>query len=188
MDTKSTELAAIESATMQVLNEVRKGIIIGRAIIFSNSQEALRCLQTSGQQSDQNIVQKITQYAYEIGKSGKAPISFQWCPGHSKIMGNDRADQPAQEATYIGKTTLLAGLEPTPTSLSIALAEIKPNWRDTSRARFWFTKSFDKGLPGPHTKALYDGKSKAHSQILCQLRSGKIGQISIWHGLTPWSH
>lgn len=52
-------------------------------------------------------------------------------------MGNDRAHQLAQEATEIGKTALLAGLEPTPTSLSIALAETKPSWRETSRAQFY---------------------------------------------------
>lgn len=35
-----------------------------------------------------------------------------------------------------------------------------------------FIKSFDKALPGKHTTALYNGRTKKHSQILCQLRTG----------------
>ena len=35
-----------------------------------------------------------------------------------------------------------------------------------------FTKSFDKALPGPHTRLLYNGRVKLHANVLCQLRSG----------------
>ena len=35
-----------------------------------------------------------------------------------------------------------------------------------------FTKTFDKALPGPHTRLLYNGKRKIQANILCQLRSG----------------
>lgn len=35
-----------------------------------------------------------------------------------------------------------------------------------------YTKSFDKALPGPHTRLLYNGKQKTHASVLCQLRSG----------------
>ena len=35
-----------------------------------------------------------------------------------------------------------------------------------------FTKSFNKALPGPHTRLLYNGRAKSHANVLCQLRSG----------------
>lgn len=35
-----------------------------------------------------------------------------------------------------------------------------------------FIKSFDKALPGKHTITIYNGRTKKHSQILCQLRTG----------------
>lgn len=35
-----------------------------------------------------------------------------------------------------------------------------------------FIKSIDKGIPGNHTRLLYNGKSKTHARILCQLRTG----------------
>ncbi len=35
-----------------------------------------------------------------------------------------------------------------------------------------FIKSFDKALPGKHTTGLYNGRTKKHSQILSQLRTG----------------
>ena len=40
-----------------------------------------------------------------------------------------------------------------------------------------FTKSFDKALPGPHTRLLYNGRVKLHANILCQLRSG-VNQLN----------
>lgn len=35
-----------------------------------------------------------------------------------------------------------------------------------------FIKSFDKAFPGKYTTSLYNGRTKKHSQILCQLRTG----------------
>ena len=35
-----------------------------------------------------------------------------------------------------------------------------------------FTQTFDKALPGPHARLLYNGKGKMQANILCQLRSG----------------
>lgn len=34
-----------------------------------------------------------------------------------------------------------------------------------------YIKSFDKALPGPHTRLLYNGRVKVHGNVLCQLRS-----------------
>ena len=35
-----------------------------------------------------------------------------------------------------------------------------------------FIKSIDKGIPSSHTRVLYNGKSKMHAGLLCQLRTG----------------
>ena len=35
-----------------------------------------------------------------------------------------------------------------------------------------FVKSIDKKIPNSHTSLLYNGKSKSHARLLCQLRTG----------------
>lgn len=35
-----------------------------------------------------------------------------------------------------------------------------------------FVKSINKGIPDSHTRLLYNGKSKTHPGLLCQLRTG----------------
>lgn len=54
-----------------------------------------------------------------------------------------------------------------------------------SKAQFYeakvekLTKSFDKAVSGIHTRLLYNGRSKQHMHVLCQLRSG-INRLKIF--------
>lgn len=60
-------------------------------LFFSDSQEALKALKAPAQQSGQFLICNITALAATINKSGFASVHYQWCPGHSKILGNEEA-------------------------------------------------------------------------------------------------
>lgn len=178
INTFAGELAAIEAATSFLLSQLqggRKELL--HSIIFSDSQEALKALKTPAQQSGQFFIRNITSQAATINKSRFASVRYQWCPGHSKVLGNEKAHTLSRKATEPGnviqstsapKVLLLAS------ALSIAKQKFSyQNIGDFYKAKVGrFTKTFDKALPGPHTRLLYNRKQKTHASILCQLRSG----------------
>ena len=172
------ELTAIEAATSFLLTRVRGGEKEPlHSIIFSDSQEALKALKAPAQQSGQFLIRNITSLAATINKSGSASVRYQWCSGHSKILGNERAHNLSRKATEPGSIT-----QHTPASKVLLLASALRianqmysyrNTGDFYKAKVGrYTKTFDKALPGPHTRTLYDGKQKTHAGVLCQLRSG----------------
>ena len=97
-------------------------------------------------------------------------------PSQSNVPGNEIAHQLAKKATTKGEL-VEPSLAPT-TLLSVALRAAKEKTLAPSKSELYndkigrFTKSFDKALPGTHTRFLYNGRSKQQAKILCQLRSG----------------
>ena len=95
-----------------------------------------------------------------------------------KVLGNEKAHTLSRKATEPGsviqsisasKVLLLAS--------ALSIARHKYSYRNTDdfyKARVGrYTKTFDKALPGPHTRLLlYNREQKTHASILCQLRSG----------------
>ncbi len=146
-------------------------------IIYSDSQEALKALKNPGQQSAQFLIRNIIKHAAEINQLKHASICYQWCPGHSKVPGNEEAHGLSRKATEPGSVIQL-----TPASkvqlLASVLGAAKSVKLEQRAEKFYatkvgrFTKSFGKALPGPHTRLLYNGRVKLHANVLCQLRSG----------------
>ena len=76
-------------------------------IIYSYSQEALKALKNPGQQSAQFLIRNITKHAAEINQLKNASICYQWCPGHSKVPGNEEAHGLSRKATEPGSVIQL---------------------------------------------------------------------------------
>jgi hypothetical protein len=97
-------------------------------------------------------------------------------PGHAKIKGNEIADRKAkQAATQIGPTesppirylSAIYGLLRQRTA-----AEWKRRWAQGSKGEHVRQLNAE---PSRAIRALHAGREKAHSSILIQLRTGKIG-------------
>lgn len=89
--------------------------------------------------------------------------SFQWSPGHLKIPGNSQAHELAHRV-------LLYSIAKQSAHVQALAPNQKTLFLKTKVGRF--IKSFDKALPGNHNSTIYNGRTKKHSQILCQLRTG----------------
>lgn len=172
-------LAGIESATAQIWSAVKFNALSNRQItIFTDSQYALKALQSLGQDSGHFFTESIVRMSHEINSSNtNTNIQFQWSPAHSKIPGNEKAHKLAETATEKGRS-----IEPSfqrfPIARSVGRKKpwvMKADEDHTSLMRSKtgrFIKSIDKGIPSSHTRALYNGKSKMHAGLLCQLRTG----------------
>lgn len=99
------ELVGIDFAVAQVWNAVKFNALSNKQItVFTDSQYALKALQSLGQDSGQFLTKSISQMSHEISSSNtNTNIQFQWSPAHSKISGNDKAHRLAQIATKKGK-------------------------------------------------------------------------------------
>ena len=89
--------------------------------------------------------------------------SFQWSPGHLKIPGNSQAHELAHRV-------LLYSIAKQSARVQALAPNQKALFLKTKVGRF--IKSSDKALPGNHNNTIYNGRTKKHSQILCQLRTG----------------
>lgn len=173
------ELAGIDFAIAQVWNAVKFDTLSNKQItVFTDSQYALKALQSLGQDSGQFLTKSIAQMSHEISSSNSnINIQFQWSPAHSKISGNDKAHRLAQIVTEKGKVVEPSLLRfPTARSLVGKKAwevKVKEDYTSLMRTKTGrFIKSIDKGLPSSHTRILYNRKSKMQAGILCQLRTG----------------
>ena len=124
------------------------------------------------------MVGNIACLSHDINLSTKnVKVGFQWCPAHSGVPGNEKAHQLAQKATEKGKN-VHPSLRPFPMARAIltqTAKDIKVIEDSTGLSRSktgQFVKSIDKKIPDSHTSLLYNGKSKSHAGLLCQLRTG----------------
>ena len=94
-----------------------------------------------------------------------------------QVPGNEEAHRLSRKATEPGSpiqstsasnVQLLASV--LGTAKSVGLKQGPEKFYKSKVGRF--TKSFDKALPGPHTRLLYNRRAKLHANVLCQLRSG----------------
>lgn len=115
---------------------------------------------------------------HEINSSiANTSIRFQWSPAHCKIPGNEKAHKLAQTATEKGKR-IGPSTQPPPVARSIVFqnawdVKVIEDVTSLSRSKSGrFVKSIDKGMPSRHTRILYNGRSKLHAGLLCQLRTG----------------
>ena len=123
---------------------------------------------------------RILYQVYYIENSDPRPhkTQFLWCPGHSQVIGNEKAYLLAQKSTEKGKK-IQSSQSPPPLLQTVALSTAWALFplsfyaRTANSKTGKFTKSIDKApSPFKHTRSLYNGKPKHQAAILCQLRTG----------------
>jgi len=88
------ELHAVKAALMWILRES----IHGRVIIHSDSMGALTIITTANFHTYPEIITDIYITASTLRQRG-IQVILDWVPSHINLVGNDRADQLANEAT-----------------------------------------------------------------------------------------
>ena len=171
------ELLAIDVALAQLIHfakiEQPKNPNI---TLFTDSQVALNAISYPAAYSGQFLTKAIILKTRQLHSLGVLCI-LQWSPGHSKIPRNVESHELAQKATLpncvapiLNNPILLLSTIKENAGRKIAAPDSRATFTNAKVGRF--NKSFDKALPGKHTKTMYNGRSKKQLQILCQLRTG----------------
>ena len=176
MDIYTAELHAIWHALRQIHHLVVVEKYNLEIVVFSDSERAMRSLQSPGQQYGQYLIRNIIECTHLINDISMSAVRFQWCLGHANIPGNDLADKLVKEATKKGRTVDTYPIFSTPITLRSTahqkVREIPPPVQVIKITVGKYTRAIDKALPGKHTRALYNGRSYKDVSILCQLRTG----------------
>lgn len=90
-----SEIAAIRLA----IHVARRLSLIGRAVIFSDSQQAILLIDpSSGSPSLTLAIETRRELKALHRRHGGTAIWLVWCPGHSGIRGSELADREAKDA------------------------------------------------------------------------------------------
>ena len=172
------ELMAIDIALAQLfhLSAQNSHWFSKTIILFTDSQAAIKALKYPTGCSGQFLIKSITLKFHQLKAKGIL-CEIHWSPAHSKIPGNMQAHNLAQLATSpnstpisLSRSIVLLSVIKQRAHLQIPAPDSKALFMKATVGRF--IKSFDKALPGKHTTAIYSGRTKKYSQILCQLRTG----------------
>ena len=160
-----TELEAIWMAIKGIPQGNNRSVKIR---VFSDSQSALRSIQSAKINDSIGLVMKIRE------KIAKATFSLHWVPGHEGIRGNERANELAQKATEV-TSSMPDPTDKVPISAIYARAkamEFKPESQEFYGATTGkHLQKIDKALPGKHTIRLYNALNRTAAAILVQLRT-----------------
>ncbi|CAD0055227.1 unnamed protein product [Aureobasidium pullulans] len=160
-----TELEAIWMAIKGIPQGNNRSVKIR---VFSDSQSALRSIQSAKINDSIGLVMKIRE------KIARATFSLHWVPGHEGIRGNERANELAQKATEV-TSSMPDPTDKVPISAIYARAkamEFKPESQEFYGATTGkHLQKIDKALPGKHTIRLYNALNRTAAAILVQLRT-----------------
>ena len=92
----AAELTAIQMAIILFEEKIEEYTKIH---IFTDNQSAIQAVDSPKRQSGQYIVKEILDTIDRIREiKPSSAIHIEWVPGHTNIMGNERADQAAKAA------------------------------------------------------------------------------------------
>ncbi len=183
----TSELLAIDVALAKLLflAHQTQARIHKDVTVFTDSQAALKVISGFTIQGMQFLAKKIIGKVQKLNENGIA-CRLKWSPGHKKIAGNMEAHRLAQLATRP------EALSPTLRNPIMFYSILKQRANTLvpgpdpkmlfSKAKIGrFIKSFDKALPGKHTKIIYNGRNKKQSQMLMSVthRNLQIGLVLV---------
>ena len=127
-------------------------------VICSDSQSLLTAIENSSPDTS-NIRKQLSEL--------KGRVTLQWVPSHSKVPGNELADQAAKEATE-------GEADPVPVTYNSAVALIKRDIRDPPPVHNLVAQTYQ------HISLKKDSmiKSRKDAVLLAQLRSGHCNKLA----------
>jgi hypothetical protein len=146
-------------------------------VVFSDSQQALRAIQAGNDaQTGRTLIEKIAESIDALSRKG-IDVRFKWSPGHEGIVGNEEANDAAQEASsQEGRPIALARERVREVAGVIRLINRdrseNPTLFDITRLPEQYTWKMVQALPGKHTLRLYRSLTLDQAAILVQARTG----------------
>jgi ribonuclease HI len=176
------ELAALMMAANRASNYTREHPEVTSVHIFSDCSSALGSAlnrkPTAGQHYSSSFCRSITQI---LTDNPRIHITLAWCPSHSDIRGNDRADTLAKQATEqahnspinVTRTNALRRAKATATKLWIK------EWKKTALVgHYAIANRFPPSLkPTPHFTALKNQRELFGRTVQCRSGHGYTGEF-----------
>jgi len=168
-------LAALKYAQEHLQQRSRLATL--EVVVFSDSHQALRAIQAGNDaRTGRALLKRIVERVETLGKDGRE-VRFRWSPGHEGVVGNEEANDAAQEASSReGRPTALVRERVREAAGVIRLINRDrsedPTLFDTTRLPGQYTWKMDQALPGKHTLQMYKSLISDQAAILIQARTG----------------
>jgi hypothetical protein len=146
-------------------------------VVFSDSHQALRAIRAGNDaRTRRALLERIAEKVETLGKDG-IEVRFRWSPGHERVVGNQEANDAAQEASsQEGGPTALVREKVREVAGVIRLINRDRSEDstpfDTTRLPGQYRWKMDQALPGKHTLQMYKFLTSNQAAILIQARTG----------------
>jgi ribonuclease HI len=161
--------------------------VVGRldVLIYVNNQALIWSITGGGMCSSLYLVSKILQQAKEVNSAlAQHKLKVRWISGHSKVGGNEKADEEAKAAAQ-GNSSMEHWLPPLlrhclPASIATAkqcyLKTLQDMWKEWWHASPHYARlsRFDNELPMTKFQKIREGLSWAQASVLAQIRMGHV--------------
>jgi ribonuclease HI len=166
------EMVALATALKKVSELQDDGLLErgGRVNIFTDSKSAIERLST-GHRQLQELPRTIWSLLEEIAGKGNDSLVFQWVPGHSEVIGNERVDEIAKRASELDQTPVPIDYVTAKTALKGHCAK---RWQNRMRPRVVTNGAISRG-------GKMDGLSKAEQTLISRLRTGGYTPQLAWY-------
>lgn len=172
-------------AILMAVGMLRKMELNQRAVIFSDSQAAIKALKRHGKYKTGAYIIIHIHKEVEIWRRNNqdAKLRIQWVPGHSKVTRNEKVDEAAKKAaagiqthdTYLPNNQVFTDMPISAASLRCTHRQTLRNWARNHIAkspRFQKMHAIDPSVPSPHFMKATEGLTRPQRAAIMQLRTG----------------
>ncbi len=149
--------------------------------VYSDSQASLKTVEAMTSTKDQKRLRRV-QAAHENIRSHGATLELHWVAGHARVPGNEAADKVADGAHELPLPLIERQRTEVAARLALIQEQARQTWRvawkeGSNAANFRYLAP---EVTHQHLR-LHRGRTKPHSALLTQLRTGKIGFNQFLH-------
>lgn len=181
----AAELQGIRLALEMALDDWNKGSRREKLIIYTDNQAAIRTVGQPSGRSGAYITADIVRLIDHLQIQKGVQVEVRWVPAHTGILGNEKADAAAKEATGWRANSVSAANRAAPPERLYPLQATLKTWIKQEVQKEWeysWTtetrgRTCYKYNPKPTHRVLrlHEKRSKRHSSLLIQMRTEKIG-------------